>query len=152
MLIVLACFVTVRCLECVASVGKCVEHCWNDTESRRPKYPVDNRIQVHFVHHWNAAVVWQIFVCLSVKTEGITKYLCRCSQSPCRDLKPDASWHEAQMLVARPRLYSAYYNTARCLRDGNYELRKKLTPDWGREMLAIIRCRIFCLPGCCQKI
>ena len=37
----------------------------NDTDSRRPKYPVDNHIQVHFVHHWNAAVVRQkpVFVC-----------------------------------------------------------------------------------------
>jgi len=24
--------------------------------------------------------------------------------------------------------------------------------DWGQEMLAIIRCRIFCLPGCYPKI
>ena len=29
---------------------------------------------------------------------------------------------------------------------------KKLRADWGQEMLAIIRCRIFCLPGCYPKI
>jgi len=31
-------------------------------------------------------------------------------------------------------------------------LRKKLRADWGQEMRAIIRCRIFCLPGCYPKI
>ena len=31
-------------------------------------------------------------------------------------------------------------------------LRKKLRADWGQEMLAIIRCRTFCLPGCYPKI
>jgi len=30
--------------------------------------------------------------------------------------------------------------------------RKKWRGDWGQEMLAIIRCRIFCLPGCYPKI
>ena len=30
--------------------------------------------------------------------------------------------------------------------------RKKLRADWGQEMRAIIRCRIFCLPGCYPKI
>ena len=30
--------------------------------------------------------------------------------------------------------------------------RKKLRADWGQEMLAIIRCRIFCLPDCYPKI
>jgi len=31
-------------------------------------------------------------------------------------------------------------------------LRKKLRAGWGQEMRAIIRCRIFCLPGCYPKI
>jgi hypothetical protein len=31
-------------------------------------------------------------------------------------------------------------------------LRKKLRADWDQEVLAIIRCRIFCLPGCYPKI
>jgi len=31
-------------------------------------------------------------------------------------------------------------------------LRKKLRADCGQEMRAIIRCRIFCLPGCYPKI
>jgi len=30
--------------------------------------------------------------------------------------------------------------------------RKKLRADCGQEMLAIVRCRIFCLPGCYPKI
>jgi len=30
-------------------------------------------------------------------------------------------------------------------------LRKKLRADWGQEMFSIIRCRIFCLPGCYPK-
>jgi hypothetical protein len=28
---------------------------------------------------------------------------------------------------------------------------KKLRADWSRRMLAIIRCRIFCLPSCYPK-
>jgi len=35
---------------------------------------------------------------------------------------------------------------------GRFLLRKKLRADWSQEMLAIIRCRIFCLPGCYPKI
>ena len=33
----------------------------------------------------------------------------------------------------------------------NGGFRKKLRADWGQEMLAIIRCRVFCLPGCYPK-
>jgi len=29
---------------------------------------------------------------------------------------------------------------------------KKLRTDWSRGMLAVIRCRIFCVPVCCTKI
>jgi hypothetical protein len=30
--------------------------------------------------------------------------------------------------------------------------RKKLRADWSQGMLAVIRCRIFCLPVCYPKI
>jgi len=34
----------------------------------------------------------------------------------------------------------------------NYIHRKKLRADWSQGILAIIRCRIFCLPVCYPKI
>ena len=85
---------------------------------------------------------WGRYLYLSAKTEETTKDLCICSQSPCRDLKPEASWHETRMLTrSLSWRHSMYCNAACSLLDWNYEIWKRAFGMFGSCLCFASACR-----------
>ena len=96
---------------------------------------------------WGMQPSWQIpvFVCEDWANHERPLWCCR---SPCRDLKPEAPWEEARMLLALPRRSS----TACCLRGGNYEIWKCTLGMCVHELRRWMFGSCFCRALACRHI